>query len=165
MRALRLLVIPTVALVGVVAFSPGRAGLALRIYALVLCAVVLGLALEALRRAYPTASPLRPATRRMRSRRSSPPSLARIEDETALGVASAFDLHHRLRPRIRAVAAGLLATRRGISLHTDPDAARRVLGDETWELVRGGRPPPEDRLARGIPTADLSRVVDSLEQL
>jgi hypothetical protein len=163
--ALRLLVIPTLALVAVVAFSPGRAGLAVRIYVLVLCAVALGLTLRALRRTYPAATPLSPATKRTRSRRSPPSSLARIEHETALGVASTFDLHYRLLPRLRAVAAGLLATRRAISPDADPDAARRVLGDETWDLVRRDRPPPEERLARGIQPTELGRVVESLERL
>lgn len=163
--ALRLLVIPTFALGGFVAFLPGRLGLAVRIYALVLCAVVLGLALAALRRAYPRAAPLGPTRKQPQSRRSRPPSLARIEHETALGVAGVFDLHHVLLPRLRAVAAGLVATRRNVSFETEPEAARRVLGDETWDLVRRDRPPPEDRLARGIPPADLRRVVESLERL
>lgn len=163
--ALRLLAIPTLALVGIAAFLQGRLGLAVRIYALVLCAAVLGLALTALRRAYPSATPLRPAMRHDRPRRVAPPSLARIEHETALGVAGVFDLHHRLLPRLRVVAGGLLATRRRISLDTEPEAARLILGDETWDLVRRDRPPPEDRLARGIPPTDLRRVVESLERL
>jgi hypothetical protein len=35
----------------------------------------------------------------------------------------------------------------------------------TWDLVRIDRPPPEDRLARGIAIQDLERVVVSLERL
>lgn len=163
--AIRLLVLPTLALVAIVVFLPGRVGLAVRIYALVLCGVALGLSLSALRRAYPAATSLRgPKGRRKKGRRP-PPSLALIEHETALGVAGAFDLHHRLVPRLREQASGLLASRRRVHLASDPDSARRILGDETWDLVRTDRPPPEDRLARGIPPPDLRRVVESLERV
>jgi hypothetical protein len=31
--------------------------------------------------------------------------------------------------------------------------------------VRPDRPPPEDRLARGLPIEDLRRIVESLERL
>jgi hypothetical protein len=83
----------------------------------------------------------------------------------ALGIAGAFDLHHRLRPRLRTLAAELLATRRGISLNGAPGRARDLLGDETWELVREDRPPPEDRQARGLPINELRDVVESLERV
>lgn len=162
--ALRLLVVPTIALAAIAMFAPGRVGLGVRIYALVLSAVALGLALSALRRAYPRARPLRSPTRRADGARR-PLTLTRLEDETALGVAGAFDFHHRLRPRLHQLALGLLATRRGVSLAAHPDAARGILGDETWHLVRRDAPPPEDRLARGLPIAELRRVVESLERL
>jgi hypothetical protein len=161
----RLLIVPTLALLFVVAFVPGRAGLALRIYALVLCALALGVAVNALRRAYPAAAPLRrPGGRSERARRP-PPSLARLENLTALGVAGSFDLHHRLRPRLRTTAMGLLSTRRRVSLDGDPESARRILGDESYDLVRADRPPPEDRLGRGLPIPELRRVVESFERL
>lgn len=163
--AARLLVIPTLALAGVVAFLPGRVGLAVRIYALVLCAVALWLALAALRRACPLSSPLRPKARAADRGTRRPPSLARLEHECAIGVAGVSDLQRRLVPRLRSIATGLLVTRRRISLDGDPDAARAALGDETWELVRRDRKPPEDRLARGIAPDALGRVVDTLERV
>lgn len=163
--ALRLLVVPTLALGGIVMFVPGRLGLAVRIYALVLAAVVLGLALSALRRAYPPARPLRRPASRADRRRRPPSTLARLEDETALGVAGAFDFHHRLRPRLHQLTLGLLATRRGVLAGAHPASAREIVGDETWHLVRRDAPPPEDRLARGLPIAELRRVVESLERL
>jgi hypothetical protein len=163
--AAKFLVLPTVALVGIVAFAPGRAGLALRIYALVLCATALVLALVALRRAFPPEKPLRADRRRAKERRRPPSSLARIELEAALGVAGSFDLHYRLVPRLRGIASGLLESRRRISLDRDPEAAHQLVGDATWSLVRPDRAAPEDRLARGIPSAELTHVVDSLEAL
>jgi hypothetical protein len=161
--AARLLVVPTLALAVVVAFVPGRLAFAVRVYALILCAVVVGYALRSLRFAYPQAEPLRSARRRADAV-PRPSTLARIEHETALGIASAFDLHHRFRPRLRALAGGLLATRRRMSLDGDLDAARAALGEDTWQLVRRDRRAPEDRLARGLPASEVRSVVESLER-
>lgn len=163
--AMRALALPTFLLLFTVAIVPGRLPLAIRWYALLVCAVALGLGLLALRRAYPRTAPLRRSTRTGSRRRRPPPALARIEDEVALGVAGAFDLHHRLVPRLRTITAGLLASRRRVSLDADLEESRRLLGDETWELVRPDRPPPEDRLARGIPPEALGRVVGTLEAI
>ena len=162
----RYVALVTVALAVVVALLPGRAGLAVRIYVLVLCCFALALAVLALRRAFPAAAPLRPAPRRDRNRRRRPPgTLARHEQEVTLGVANAFDLHHRLRPRLRRLASELLTTRRGVSLDEDTHTTRRLLGEGTWDLVRSDRPPPEDRLARGLPLSEIERVVESLERI
>jgi hypothetical protein len=164
-RAVRLLVLPTLALAVVAGVLPGRAGLALRVYGLIVCAVVLRFAVDGLRKAYPPAQPLRPPPARARGRRRRPSSLHRFENEAVLGVAGSFDLHHRLRPRVRRLAAGLLEARRRRSLDGDPEAARAALGDTTWNLVRPDRPPPADRLAPGLPISDLRVVVQSLEEL
>lgn len=162
---LRALAVPTIALVAVAAFVPGRLELAARMYALLLCATALAVALLALRRAYPGGQPLRPQVRAAKIRRRPPPTLARIEHEAALGVAGSFDLHFRLVPRLRAITAGLLTARRQISLDENPAAAREIVGDATFELVRTDRQPPEDRLGRGIGVPDLELVVDSLERI
>lgn len=165
LRAARLMLLPTIAFVLVVGFLPGRTGVAVRIYALAVCGVVLLLALVALVRAYPAASRLRPSGRGAVPPRRPPQSLMRLEQEAAIGVAGAFDFHFRLRPRLRDLSRELLDTRRRISLDGHPDEARAVLGDETWELVRADRPPPEDRLARGLSPSALGRAVDTLERV
>jgi hypothetical protein len=162
--ALRSLGLPTLAVLFVAAFASKWLGVAVRIYALLLCAVALVLVLSALRRAFPPAAPLRSTARRPH-RTQHPASLSRLEQLSILGVAGAFDLHHRLRPRLRAIAQGVLATRRRVSLDAEPAAARAALGDATYELLRPDRLPPEDRLARGVPVADLRRVVESLERV
>jgi hypothetical protein len=161
--ALKFLVLPTVAFVAVAGLAPGRSGLALRVYALVVCGTTIVLALIALRRAFPPEQPLRAKRRASPERRTAPSSLARIEHEAALGVAGSFDLHYRLAPRLRSVASGLLESRRRISLERQPDAARAAVGESTWALVRPDRSAPDDRLARGIPADELTRAVDSLE--
>ena len=167
LRSARTLVLPTLALVAVLVFVPGDSGLAARAYALLLCVLAFLVALAALRRGLPREESLHPRApkRRGGGRRAIPETLERIEQETHLGIASSFDLHHRLRPRLRALSTELLATRRRISLDDQPQAARDVLGEVTWELVRPHRPPPEDRFARGISTGELEQVVESLERI
>lgn len=160
--AIRWLAIPTVALALVAALAPGRFELALRIYALLVATAVIVLALLALRRSFPPESVLRASTPPPR-RTLKPPSLARAHNEVVLGVASSFDLHFRLVPRLRTIAAGLLSSRRNVSLTTDRERAAAVLGPQAWELVRPDRPAPQDRLTTGIPPRDLAVVVDALE--
>ena len=160
--AARALVLPTLALLGIALVAPGRLEVAIRIYALVLCAAVIVVLLQALRRAYPDESALHQPTARA-SRRTPPAGLDRVEHETVLAVAGAFDLHYRVVPRLRALAAGLLNSRRSVSLADTPDTARAILGGDAWALVRADRPPPDDRLAKGIPPRELARVVDALE--
>jgi hypothetical protein len=160
----RFLALPTIALVAIAFLAPGRAEVALRIYALLLSATLIVLLVLALRRAYPDETSLRepgPAA----SGRSVPPSLARIEHEVALGVAGSFDLHYRLVPRLRSVAVGLLDARRNVSLEASPDRAHALLGDEAWALVRPDRPTPQNRLGQGIGEAELGRAVEALEAI
>jgi hypothetical protein len=156
------LALPTAGLAGVALFAPGRLELALRVYALVLAAAIIVLALRALRHAYPPESALRVVPHEQRPPRQ-PPSLARTQDVVVLGIASSFDLHYRLVPRLRATATGLLASRRNVPLAADHERARGILGDGTWELVRPDRPAPEDRLTTGIAPTELSTVLDALE--
>ena len=88
-----------------------------------------------------------------------------MEREVALGLATAFDLHYRLRPRLRRIATELLAARRGIDLDANPDAARRVLGEDAWQIVRGDLEPPRERFAPGLDIGSLRLAVASLEGL
>jgi len=163
-RALRLLVLPTIALLVVAAFLPGRLAPGVRIYALIACGIVLWLALGAMRRAFPPVGSLRGGRPRPTRRPPAPRGLAELENVVALGLDDALDLHVRLRPRLRALAASLLESRRGVALDDQPETARELLGDETWELVRPDRPPPDGR-ARGPSPEALDRVVGSLERL
>ena len=165
-RGARALFLPTLALLAILAFLPGWLDVAIRVYALAVSGVTLALMIATLRRAYPPTRPLRTArTRRVRARRESPATLARLEQEVVLGSAGSFDLHHQLRPRLRGLAAELLTARHRLSLDGDAEQARELLGEETWALVRKERLPPEDRLARGMPPEALNRVVTSLERI
>lgn len=163
-RALRLLALPTFALLVVAVFASGRLEPAVRVYALVVCAVILGLAVAALRRTLPGGAGSPGRGRRAAPRAEPPRSLAQLENESALAIGDSLDLHFRLRPHLRLIAAGLLEGRHGIALD-EGEKAKALLGSETWELLREDRPIPEDRHARGLTLDALERVVLSLERL
>jgi hypothetical protein len=76
----------------------------------------------------------------------------------------AGDLHLRLRPILREIAADGLR-RRGVELDAQPQAAQQLLAPDTWELVRPDRPRPGDAFARGLAPARLDAVLDDLEAL
>ena len=82
----------------------------------------------------------------------------------ALATGTAFDVHYRLRPSLRAVASGLLL-RRGVDLERSPERARELVGPDVWELIRPDRPAPDDRTAPGLPLAAVERAVGDLERM
>jgi hypothetical protein len=88
----------------------------------------------------------------------------RLERAVSTGTTHAGDLHLRLRPILREIAADGLR-RRGVELDAQPQAARELLAPHTWELVRPDRPRPDDAFARGLPPARLDAVLDDLEAL
>ncbi len=169
-RTLRLWRFPafvTLVLLVALAVLPGRAELLVRIYVLLLATFVVARLLQRLRRSLPerATSPVDAALARRPRPITRVPELEKIEREVTLGQTTAFDLHFRLRPTLRRIASELLRARRGIDLDANPVAARRALGDETWELVREDREPPHDRFGPGIGLESLRHVVVSLEAL
>jgi len=166
LRIAEAVLLPTAALAATLLLAPGRAELAVHVYVLVLLAAGLAITVAAISAAHASApSAFDSALRRPHPRPERLPELVRLEREAALAQSSAFDLHYRLRPVLREIAAGLLAWRHGVDLDRDSGRARRLLGTETWQLVRPDRPPPLDRLGPGIDAAALDRVVASLEAL
>ena len=86
-----------------------------------------------------------------------PESLLTTEDDVALAQADEFDVHFRLRPQFREIAAAGLAMQSGIELDREPERAEQRLSPETWELVRPDRPRPERKGTSGIDTSSLAR--------
>ncbi len=149
------------------ALLPGERALVLDIYLLFVGGLALIVLVEATAAAQPRREqapfpelgdepPLRPERL---------PELARVERGVALGTARAFDLHHRLRPALREIAAHRLETRRGIELERDAAKAAQLLGDEAWEVVQPDRAPPEYGFAPGLSRAALRRILDRIEAL
>lgn len=165
--AARFPVVATLALLASLLALPGRAEAAVHLYVLALAAFGLGHLLRLLRASLPEGRASVVDAALAPRRRPAPriPELERIEREVTLGQTTAFDLHFRLRPTLRRIASELLRSRRGIDLDHEPEAARRALGEETWQLVRPDREPPTERFGPGIELASLRNVVASLEAI
>jgi hypothetical protein len=150
---------------GLVLVMPGRASLVVHIWLVATVAVAVGAVLRALLRLVPQrGSRFDAAFARVERGRARPASLARMERIVALASGTAFDVHYRLRPTVRPLAAGLLAAR-GVDLERAPAAAEAMVGPEAWAVIRPDQPPPENRGAPGLPLASIERTVDALEQI
>ena len=91
-------------------------------------------------------------------------ALEELEHAVDFALGTAFDVHYRLRPHVRNIAAYRLGLR-GVSLDSQRRRAAALLGPATWELARPDRPEPDDRNAPGVRLADLERVVEELDAL
>ncbi len=100
---------------------------------------------------------------------AAPGSLASLEELDRLvrwQVSTAGDVHFRLRPVLREVAAHRLRHGPRVDLDGSPAVARRLLGEVAFEVVRPDRPAPPDRLAPGrVTLAELAGIVERLEAL
>ena len=160
-------VLATLALAVALGLGPVSTGKVLAAYVLVVAAIALvaitrtareasewdegSLFDEALRR--PTFAPVRP------------PGLVRVEREITLGAANAAHLESRLLPILREAAAARLAARHNIQLERRPEVARRLLGEDAWELLRPDRAEPADRNAPGLPFGRIRELVEAVERL
>jgi len=96
---------------------------------------------------------------------ASPTALMATTRTLTLAHASAGYAHSRLRPRLRALAADLLAWHRGIALDQEPERAAAALGPLAWSWLRPDRAEPADRDGPGLPLPTLSELIASLERL
>ncbi|MEN3340746.1 MAG: hypothetical protein V7644_150 [Actinomycetota bacterium] len=94
-----------------------------------------------------------------------PPELVRMEREITLGSARVAHLESRLLPILREAAAARLSARHNVELERRPEAARRLLGDDAWELLRPDRAGAADRSASGLPLRRIRELVERLEEL
>jgi hypothetical protein len=83
--------------------------------------------------------------------------LAKVEREVTLAIGNAYDLHARLLPHLREIAAARLE-RRG--QRPGPDTLGRW-----WDLLQPDRPEPKERFAPGIAEAELRELVADLERI
>ena len=102
---------------------------------------------------------------RRATRPSRPATLERVEREVVLSGGSAFDLHVRLRRRLRAITEHRLAAHRGLDLDAGTAETRELLGDDLWELVQPDRPMPTDRLAPGLSVRRQRDLLDRVETI
>jgi hypothetical protein len=96
----------------------------------------------------------------------SPSPLEFIEQSIRFATSSAGDLHTRLRPVLRQVAAHRLAARNiGLDTPRHQEAAEAILGPMAFDLVRKDRPRPAERFAAGATRASIEHVIETLERL
>jgi hypothetical protein len=152
-------------LVLAVAF-PGKRTVFIGVYLLVLGALVLTALVRSFRTLRGGAWERSVFDRRPDEPDQSPPidELARIDRLVVLGGANAFDLHYRLRPLLRDLAADRLSASHGVSLDGQPEQAQLLLGEELWELVRADREVGR-RSGPGVEPAALAGFVERLEKL
>lgn len=95
-----------------------------------------------------------------------PDSLEELDRLVRWRLSTAGDVHLRLRPVVREIAAHRLRRGHAVDLDRSPEAARRLLGEAAFELVRPDRPTPPDRLApTGVTPDELAGIVERLEAL
>jgi hypothetical protein len=153
---------------GIVAvFLPVSPGGVLDVYLLFFGGITLLALVRTMRVAQPASgdSPFELALRPIRPRSERPPELVRLEQRIALAVTTAFDVHFRLRPIVRDVAAQRLWARHAVDLEAHPERARALLRADVWELARPDRPPPPDPFADGLGVRGVEQVVAELEQV
>lgn len=80
-----------------------------------------------------------------------------------LATATAGDAHRLLRPLVADLVGEWLQSTHGVGLD-HPDAARLVPND-LWDIVRPGRPRPENPHGPGPTAARVGEIVDRLEAL
>jgi len=152
-------------LAGLLAIRPLPTARAVAIWILLVAALALHALVRGRRDASRETGPFEAALHRPNPPAPKPAQLLRMERELGLGISSAGHASHRLLPRLRAVAAARLGSRHGIELDRRPDAARAVLGDDVWELLRPDRPEPEDRHGPGVARSRVVAVIERLEAL
>jgi hypothetical protein len=94
-----------------------------------------------------------------------PSQLVALERLLVMARVSALQVHAYLRPILVEIASQRLAAR-GQTLERMPEATgRRILGDDLWEIVRPGRPFPENRHGPGVAAPELEAMLEVLERL
>jgi hypothetical protein len=159
-------VVATVALVVLLALRPLSTSRAFAIWILLLAAIaLLVLVRHSQRGRIAEGSRFEAALRVRPAKVPQPVELLRMERELELGIADATYAGRRLLPLLRSAASARLASHHGIELDRRPDAARALLGEDAWELLRPDRPEPEDRHGPGVPRERVAAAIERVESL
>jgi hypothetical protein len=156
----------TAILLALIVVVPSRRTLLVEVYVLLLATIALATVVSSFRTLEPQAWLRSPFEREPEKPEEPAPiaELDRIDRLVVLGAASEFDLHYRLRPLLKQLAADRLHASHAFELDRDPERARLLLGEELWELVSPERKAGR-RTAAGIDPALLAQHVDRLERL
>jgi hypothetical protein len=159
------LAVATVALAVLLGARPISRETILAGYAIVVAAIGMAAVTRALRESrFDNPSPFVRQLTRERIPPTRPNELIRVERDLLLGTENAGHFHARLLPLLRGAAAARLS-RHGVDLARQPEAARRLLGDEVWGFVRYDREVPDDPYAAGPSVREVRRLVERIEAL
>jgi len=166
MRWFGVSVVAVIALIAARMISPGRRELEFDVFILALGTIgLLVLAAELGRLAPATkASLVEEALEPEPAEERPVAGLQRLERELSMASARQFDLHYRLRPVLRDIAAARLE-QHGLDLDSGRPLVHELLGDELFELTAPDREPPQNRLAPGPGIEELDRTITRLERL
>jgi hypothetical protein len=159
---LDLVVWPALATIGfaiAASAAPGSRSLELHLYVLALGGMAMTAVVAAVGGAVPRgrASALRRALDAKPKDAEPVRDLERMERTVTLGVSNAQDLHVRLLPVLRDIAAARLE-------RTGRRPSEETLG-RWWELLRPDRPAPVERFERGLPESELRALVADLARM
>jgi hypothetical protein len=84
--------------------------------------------------------------------------LTSLESRLSWGSNDPDRFRERVRPELVGLATDLLRTRRGVDPRTQPEHARRILGEPLWQLMTGSP-------TRSPSRTELSRLVQALERI
>ena len=159
-------VLGAVALGAAFVIRPGDCGLAAEAYVLFLGAIGVAVLARATSKSFaaPTASSVELALRRPPRKELRVPELERLERELEMATESAFDVHYRLRPIFREIAASRLASS-AVELDAEGGRAEELLGPEAWAFVRPDAARPADHYAPGAQLQEIERAVEASERL
>jgi len=114
---------------------------------------------------------LAPGPRQTRGRRARalvpprPDQLLALERLTLSARTSAVHVHAYLRPVLVEIASRRLAAHGHNIERMSETTGRKLLGGRLWDIVRPGRPFPEDRHGPGVTAEELGAMLDVLERL
>lgn len=117
---------------------------------------------------YPGSESLWLWRRKAQVARTLPPQLEALRRSVEFADNWALDADRKLVPRLRSLAEERLKTFHSVDINLHPWVARRLLGEDTWELLRPDRPDrPEstDRSLRGIEMTTIGAAVAAIERL
>lgn len=141
-------------------------GLVLFAYVLFVGAVTVMVITGRLRAALPPAVPFE----RLLPTRPRPTEQAGQLETIMRGLSAAgysqAELHHRLAPMTREIAAGRLSRRHGVDLNRQPERAHALIGDgRVWDLVRRRQGPLDNAPGSGWSRQHLEELLDELERI
>jgi hypothetical protein len=138
-------------------------GLALLAYVLFMGAVALVLLAGRLRNALPPAVPFERLLATAPQRVEPVRQLETIMRALVAVAWSQAELHYRLAPMVREIAAARLSRSHGVDLDRQPERARSLLGDGRVSELVGPRHGPLDNRYGGWSRQDLGELLDELE--